>query len=178
MNRPALTLRPPQFGDEVDVRAGHEELGPASFPFLFHPELSWGDQLDRIDREARGVGLAPGRVPSDYLVACVPHPDGTERLVGRVSVRHTLTPVLREIGGHIGYGVRPAFRRRGYATAMLRLAVARMTDLGVDDVLVTCSDENIGSATVIERCGGVLENRLHIADGVPLERRYWIDSRA
>lgn len=178
MSAEALTLRPPQFGDEVDVRAGHEELSPAGFPFLFHPELSWDQQLDLIDREARGVGLGPGRVPSDYLVACVPGPDGTPHLVGRLSIRHTLTPVLREIGGHVGYAVRPAFRGRGYATAMLRLAVGRMAAIGIDDVLVTCSDDNPGSARVIERCGGVLEDRWHIADGVPLERRYWIDSRA
>ncbi len=178
MSAQTLTLRPPQFGDEADARAGHEELSSVGFPFLFYPELSWGEQLDIIDRQARGIGLAAGLVPADYLVACVPGPEGMSQVVGRVSIRHTLTPVLRQIGGHVGYAVRPAFAGQGYATAMLRLAVARMAALGVDDVLVTCSDENIGSATVIERCGGVLEDRLHIADGVPLERRYRIDSRA
>ena len=178
MSADALTLRPPRFGDEADVRAGHEELSRVGFPFLFHPELRWGEQLDLIDREARGVDLGPGRVPSDYLVALVPGPDGTPQLVGRLSIRHTLTPVLREIGGHVGYAVRPAFRGRGYATAMLSLAVGRLAALGTDAVLVTCSDDNLGSARVIERCGGVLEDRLTLADGVPMERRYWIDSRA
>lgn len=178
MSAEALRLRPPQLRDEADVRAGHDELSPVGFPFLFRPELSWGEQLDLLDAEARGIDLAPGRVPSDYLVACVPGPDGTSQLVGRLSLRHTLTPLLRQIGGHVGYAVRPAFRGRGYATAMLGLAVRRMAIIGVDDVLVTCSDENPGSATVIERCGGVLEDRLHIADGMPQERRYWIDSRA
>ncbi len=178
MSAQALRLRPPRFGDEAEVRAGHEELSVVGFPFLFRPELSWGEQLDLIDLQARGMGLAPGHVPSDYLVACVRGSDGTSQVVGRVSIRHSLTPVLRQIGGHVGYAVRPAFAGRGYATAMLRLALARMVALGVDDVLVTCSDDNIGSATVVERCGGVLEDRLHITDGVPLERRYWIDSRA
>lgn len=178
MSAAALTLRPPQFGDEADVRAGHAELSAGGFPFLFHPEFSWGQQLDLFDREARGIGLGSGRVPSDYLVACVPGPEDAPHLVGRLAIRHTLTPVLREIGGHVGYAVRPAFRGRGYATAMLRLALARLAAIGVNDVLVTCSDANFASATVIERCGGVLEDRLHLADGVPLERRYWIDSRS
>lgn len=178
MSAQALSLRPPRFSDESEVRAGHEELGSMGFPFLFYPELSWGEQLDIIDRQARGIGLSPGLVPADYLVACVPGPDVTSHVVGRVSIRHTLTPVLHQIGGHVGYAVRPAYRGRGYATAMLRLAITRMAELGVDDVLVTCSDDNLGSAAVIERCGGVLEDRVHIADGAPLERRYWIDSCA
>ena len=43
--------------------------------------------------------------------------------------------------------------------------------------LVTCDNDNIGSIRVIERCGGVLEDLRHVADGVPPKRRYWIDSR-
>ncbi|WP_432985558.1 GNAT family N-acetyltransferase [Dactylosporangium sp. CA-233914] len=45
--------------------------------------------------------------------------DGDEYL-GRIVVRHRLTPNLLEAGGHIGYDVRPTARRRGHATAMLR----------------------------------------------------------
>ena len=40
--------------------------------------------------------------------------------LGRISLRHRLTPHLLEVGGHIGYDVRPSARRRGHATAMLR----------------------------------------------------------
>ena len=39
--------------------------------------------------------------------------DGTEYL-GRLAVRHELTPSLLEFGGHIGYDVRPSARRRGH----------------------------------------------------------------
>jgi predicted acetyltransferase len=166
---PALVLRPPTMGDEEQVRAGHAELTSESFPYLFHPELSWGEQLDRIDREARGVDLPPGRVRAEFLVAEV----GSD-LVGRVSLRHSLTPLLLEIGGHVGYAVRPAFRGRGYATAMLRQSLHRLAALGVTEVLVTCDDDNLASATVIERCGGVLEDVRRLADEAPPTRRYWI----
>jgi predicted acetyltransferase len=44
--------------------------------------------------------------------------------------------------------------------------------LGVEEVLITCLDENIGSAKVIESCGGNLENIVDL-EGKPL-RRYWI----
>jgi predicted acetyltransferase len=166
-----LVLRPPRMSDEDQLRAGHAELVQEGFPYLFHPELPWGEQLDLIDREARGVDLPPGRVRGDYLVAQL-GPD----LVGRVSVRHALSPLLLEIGGHVGYAVRPAFRGRGLATAMLRASVHRLAGLGVTEVLVTCDDDNPASAAVIERCGGVLEDVRRFADEAPAKRRYWIRS--
>ena len=112
--------------------------------------------------------MPPDRVPAAFLVA-----DVGGVLVGRVSVRFTLTPWLRDFGGHVGYGVRPAHRRRGYASAMLRQALVVARAEGVDPVLVTCDDGNTGSATVIERAGGVLEDvRPDPAGGA--KRRYWI----
>jgi predicted acetyltransferase len=94
-------------------------------------------------------------------------------VVGRVSVRHRLTPTLLEHGGHVGYAVGPRFRRRGHATEILRQSVARLGDLGVERVLVTCDDDNAGSARVIEACGGVLEDVRTVA-GHPPARRYCI----
>ena len=61
-------------------------------------------------------------------------------------------------GGHIGYAVRPAHRRRGYATEILRQSLIIARAVGVDRVLVTCDDTNVGSSAVIEACGGVLDD--------------------
>jgi len=83
--------------------------------------------------------------------------DGDEFL-GRVGIRHRLTPALLEVGGHIGYDVRLSARRRGHATAMLREALPVARELGIERALVTCDVDNIGSRTVIERNGGVLED--------------------
>ena len=96
--------------------------------------------------------------------------DGTTYL-GRLSIRHSLTPWLLEFGGHIGYGVRPSARRRGHATAMLAAALPIARRLGIDAALVTCDDTNVASRKVIEACGGVLEDQR----GEKL--RYWIDTR-
>jgi len=44
--------------------------------------------------------------------------------------------------------------------------------LGLDRVLLTCDDDNIGSARTIEKNGGVLEEVLTTDLGAT--RRYWI----
>lgn len=93
--------------------------------------------------------------------------DGDEYL-GRLAIRHRLTPALREIGGHIGYDVRPSARRRGHATAMLHEALPVARAMGIDRVLITCDTDNIASWKVIERNGGVLED---LRGDI---RRYWV----
>jgi predicted acetyltransferase len=104
--------------------------------------------------------------------------DGTYRwmvvdgeVVGRISLRHSLTPWLLEVGGHIGYAVRPSARRRGHATAALGLMLGVAAERGIDPVLVTCDDDNVGSRKVIEANGGVLEDiRNH-------KMRFWLPTR-
>ena len=91
-----------------------------------------------------------------------------EVYLGRIAIRHVLTDFLLEVGGHIGYDVRPSARRQGHATAMLRGALPWARDLGIDPALVTCDDDNVGSVRVIEAAGGELE------DVRGVKRRYWI----
>jgi predicted acetyltransferase len=93
--------------------------------------------------------------------------EGQEYL-GRIAVRHRLTPALLEAGGHIGYDVRASARRRGYATAMLAAVRPVAHALGIDPALITCEDTNVASWRVIEANGGVYEDT---RDG---KRRYWM----
>ena len=95
------------------------------------------------------------------------------RLLGAVNIRHYLNEHLLKEGGHIGDGIRPSERRKGYATEMVRLALIECKKLGIDRVLMTCDKENIGSAKSIIKNGGVLENEFINEDG-DIEQRYWI----
>lgn len=167
-----LVLRPFAVADEAAARAAQDELAADGFTFLleeYDPAEPWTAYLRRLDRVSRGLDLAPDRVPADLLAADV---DGT--LVGRSSIRHELNDWLRAYGGHIGYGVRPAYRRRGYASAILRQSLGRLHAIGVAEALVTCDDGNVGSASVIEACGGALENVVAGPEGEAPKRRYWI----
>jgi predicted acetyltransferase len=160
-----LRLRPLRLDDEAAAIAAHEELARDGFVFLldWNRGEPWAAYLARLERQRCGVELPPDRVPATFLVAQV----GAE-LVGRVSIRHELNAFLAEYGGHIGFGVRPAHRRRGYAGEILRQALVVARAVGVDAALVTCDEDNVASARAIEGAGGVLEDtRAHT-------RRYWI----
>jgi len=162
-----LNLRELQDGDEREALAAHSEFPDWEFLLLHTPEITWHDYVLRCRDHRLGINLPKGRVPATFFIAEV---DG--EIIGRASIRHELNTFLTNYGGHIGYGVRPQFRRRGYATEILRQSLDYIRGLGVDDVLMTCFDENIGSAAVIEAAGGQLENKADF-EGKPL-RRYWI----
>jgi predicted acetyltransferase len=164
-----LVLRPMTADDESEVMQAQRELAEDGFGFVFLEDGdSFGDLLERTERYAAG-DVPDGKVPASFYVAEV---DGA--LVGRVSIRHALNEWLLGFGGHVGYGVRPAHRRRGYASEMLRQSLEITDSLGIEHVLVTCDDHNIGSARTIEGAGGVLENVVPDGDSAP-KRRYWID---
>lgn len=165
-----LVLRAPRPTDESQVLSAQSELAEDGFNFAFwDSDQTWEQYLEKLDKERSGIDLPPGRVPATMLYAEV-----NDQIVGRAHIRHELTPALLQEGGHIGYGVRPAFRRRGYATEMLRQGLEIIRSLGVGWALVTCDDDNPGSISTIERCGGVLENTVANVDAAPI-RRYWID---
>jgi predicted acetyltransferase len=77
-----------------------------------------------------------------------------EQLLGRLAIRHRLTPALEKAGGHIGYDVRPSARRQGHATAILAAALPIASSLGIAEALLTCDDTNTASRRVIEANGG------------------------
>ena len=95
------------------------------------------------------------------------------KVIGTIQIRHKLNESLLKNGGHIGDGVRPSERRKGYATEMIRLALEECKKIGIDRVLMVCYKDNIGSRKSIINNGGVLENELPAEDG-KIDQRYWI----
>jgi predicted acetyltransferase len=127
-------------------------------------EEGFSEYVARLRADAdEETARAPHLVPSTTFWWI----EGPEYL-GRLSIRHRLNPRLLEVGGHIGYDVRPSARRKGHATAMLRAALPHAHDLGIDPTLVTCDVDNVGSRKVIEANGGVFE------DERSGKLRYWV----
>lgn len=96
-------------------------------------------------------------------------------LLGAVNIRHYLNDYLLKYAGHIGDGIRPSERNKGYATEMIRLALVECKKQGIDKVLMVCDKDNIASAKTIIKNGGILENEFINDDG-KIEQRYWIDN--
>jgi predicted acetyltransferase len=90
-----------------------------------------------------------------------------DRFVGRISFRHELNEHLRTIGGHIGYVVRLSERRKGYASEMLRQALATELARRVGEILITCDEDNLPSIRVIARNGGVPSGHYDPGEGGP-----------
>jgi len=128
------------------------------------------NSVGRAKDHSRGIGLPEGWVPAStyWLIS-------RGRLVGTCHLRHQLNNFLKNFGGHIGYSVRPSERRKGYATKMLSLVLEKANVLGIKRVLVTCDDNNIASARVIEKNGGKLADKIKQESSKELIRRYWID---
>ena len=85
--------------------------------------------------------------------------ESDNRIVGSVNIRFQLNRMLDErFGGHIGYGIRPTERRKGYATEALKLALDVCRKHGLKSVKLGCLTNNIGSRKTILNNGGKLIN--------------------
>jgi predicted acetyltransferase len=166
-----LRLRPLRPQDEAAFAAGHQAMAAEGVTFGpgYQPGKPWATYLKELEDHRHGCNLPAGHVPGTFLVAAV-----AQEIVGRTSIRFMLNAFLTERGGHIGYGVLPQHRRRGYATEILRQSLIIARAAGVGRVLVTCDQDNVGSRAVIESCGGVLDSVVTL-DGKPPVLRFWID---
>jgi predicted acetyltransferase len=94
--------------------------------------------------------------------------------IGLLTLRCHINAQFFHAGGHIGYVVRPAKRRCGYGTVLLRLGLDKARERGLQRVLLTCDETNIGSRKIIESNGGQLENAVVVAGQAAQKLRYWI----
>lgn len=148
----------------ADQEQNHTDRSPwAIFKNDYHDFQRYLDELEVKDE-------AGGYIPDSVFFLL---DEERNRLLGAVNIRHRLNEQLLQTGGHIGDGVRPSERGKGYATAMIGLALQECKSLGIDRVLITCNKDNIGSAKSIRKNGGVLENEVMLEDGKLLQR-YWI----
>jgi predicted acetyltransferase len=175
MTAPSLELRALRLDDERSFTDAVDEFrreDPWEFALGYDASMSFTEYLRRNEQWSRGVNLPPGHVRASFYVGVV---DGI--VVGRLSLRHELNDFLAKIGGHIGYGVRPSQRRRGYATAMLRQALPIAAGDGITRVLLTCDVDNTASIKVIEQSGGQLECVTNDPSLQIQKRRYWITTQ-
>jgi len=146
------------------------EERPVPFTLGFKYER-FGDLLQQLKDNSMGIGVPEGFVAnSSYWLV-----QNDSEIVGVSNLRHALTPDLRIEGGHIGYGVRPSLRGRGFGSEILRQTLSRAKSLGLTKVLLTCGKDNTASAKVILVNGGILESEAYYPPRNEVLQKYWID---
>ena len=149
----------------IDYNENHPEANTSPNAIFRNDYEDFAYYLEHLEYKEPQEGLVP-----DSTFFCFD--EKRNLMVGAVNIRHDLNDYLLKYGGHIGDGIRPSERRKGYATEMIRLALEECRKLGLTRVLMTCDKNNIGSAKSIIRNGGILENEV-LEKGV-IKQRYWI----
>jgi predicted acetyltransferase len=161
-----ICLKELRAGDGTDIYEMLREIGPGENGFMNEGYLP-PDKFKRFLKwyvdASNGVGLTGDMVPTTMYWLYIA---GTP--VGYAKLRHRLNDHLRKIGGHIGYVIRPSERGKGYGKLILKEMLVKAKALGLEEVLMTCMQENAASRKVIEANAGILSQ---IEDG---ECYYWI----
>lgn len=166
--KPTIDYKDDVLNYQAEFKANNEIIHGSSSLHNFDDLDKW---FELIQNEENLERLPQGFVPATQFF-CV---NAQNKIVGMIHVRHYLNEYLTQIGGHIGYSVRPDERRKGIAKWMLQEALKFLKTKDVDKALVTCDYNNIGSKNTILACGGNYENSVHDEhDDIEVER-YWIE---
>ena len=132
-------------------------------------QMNFSEFMTKMRNYEKGKNLPKGYVPSTYYWLI-----DNSQFIGETTIRHKLTPQLSKEGGHIGYGIRPSKRRKGYGKKILALALRKAKKMGINTALITCDDDNVGSWKIIEANGGILQDKIQYKG--KLNRRYWVQT--
>ena len=117
---------------------------------------------------AESIGRCPGKT---FLLIRA----NDNRIVGTINVRWYLNEAMLYFGGHIGYGIRPTERRKGYNKINFYLGLMEAKKLGLEKVMLDCDVNNLGSDKTLRALGGVLERtEIDPSDGI-LTNVYWFN---
>lgn len=107
--------------------------------------------IPELLRNSEGLDLPEGYVPDTYFFLW-----DDDRIVGLFKIRHFLNDFLRNGPGHIGYGILPEFRGKGYAKKGLLLAIDICRDLILEDeIYLSVHKDNQPSINVQKACGAI-----------------------
>ncbi|QDZ80822.1 GNAT family N-acetyltransferase [Priestia megaterium] len=146
-----------------------KESGEKMIPWVIAKDPThFEGMIQELINAEKGIGLKKGYVSdSTYWLMY------KERVIGVVNIRHELSELLRNSGGHIGYGIRPSERKKGYAKLLLKLSLQEIRKLGVQRALVVCDDWNTASRQTILANGGI-QDEDYIEENGAVVQRFWI----
>lgn len=146
-------------------------IAPWPLHLKYHTKDFYNDMLSRIDEVDKGVNLDGYASSTIYWMYDVDN----DRIIGASNLRHFLDESWTKYWGHIGYGIRPSERRKGYGTLFLSLTLEKSKERGFDRVLLGVYEGNVGSWKIIEKCNGKFDKIVYEEEtGLPI-KKYYID---
>lgn len=162
-----ISLRELSIYDGVEIFAMIKEIGPGENGFINGGyRIGYSEFKSYLQGHlemAYGNNLSSRYVPETMYWLYV-----NDKPVGIGKLRHYLNDGLKEVGGHIGYTIRPSERRKGYGKIILRELLKKAKQKNISKVFITCMENNIASRKIIEVNNGRLQDIFH---GIC---RYWI----
>ena len=105
--------------------------------------------------QSEGRELPEGYVPATYYFLW-----DNDTIVGQFHFRHYLSPSLVSGAGHIGYYIAPGYRRKGFASAGLRLLMKAVRDtVPEDEFYLRVNADNPASLRVMLKNGGYIHHK-------------------
>ena len=145
-------------------------IAPWPLNLKYHTEEYFEEMLNRIQEVENGKNLGEYASSTTYWL----YDEEKDKLLGESNLRHYLTEEGYKLWGHIGYGIRPSERKKGYATEILKLTLKEAKKYNIKRVLLGAYTGNIGSWKVMEKCGGKFKNIvIEEETGLPV-KKYWI----
>lgn len=101
--------------------------------------------------------------------------DDMGHIYGMLNLRNELKGNLINIGGNVGYAIRPSERGKGYGSLQLKLILEKANSMDLEKLLITCRENNIGSRKTMEKFIGQPDTLVDSMHPEIKEYRYWID---
>ena len=162
----------------AELETEHKEMlnewlqtGERLVPFtLQYDTYDFEKYIARLNDCKNGIGLPKTFVPSSTFWLT----NVKNKIIGTVDIRHQLNANLFIEGGHIGYGIRPSERKKGYATKILELSLLEAKRLHISKILITCDKSNDASKKAILKNNGKFYQTNLLNDIEKLS--FWVDT--
>ena len=154
------------------VKYGSDINGSGSLDKIYYG-YTFEEALDRcLKMEDEEYAKSVGRCQSRTFLLIR---ENDNKIVGTINVRWNLNEAMLRFGGHIGYGIRPTERRKGYNKINLYLGMLEAKKVGLEKVMLDCDVNNLGSDKTLKALGGKLERtEVDPSDGI-LTNVYWFN---
>lgn len=174
-----LYLKEPTIEDKEEVIRMCEEFENSDDEYKFEGGSnikcvlsdSYEKYLEKCESDKNIESINPNwSNANNYLLV-----DENNHVYGCSQFRHHILGELINIGGNFAYAIRPTERGKGYGTIQLKLLIEKAKELGLEKVLVTCRENNLGSKKTMEKFSGKADSLVPSRfDGI-MEYRYWIN---